>query len=442
MNKVQQAASTELQKLEIYNQPLNDCTLSLMRRKMDTPSVRATFASLIHDYVKDCMKAENLPLPPDYDQDIFKKNLPLLIEGVMVVMYHFNERWDNKMHYNLEKENICDPREAWVKQFETDIGGNLLRSVLLRYALKNFGEEHKCDIMYHYIERAIHLVDMGQYVDKLGNHYDCYQGIDSPFNKIKNSKTLINSKVEAYIQLDGIRAIIEEVKKKAEGKEDYIELYFKRLYLISSALFRMTADLIMDLLNYKGKEKQNIIRYAECYGIMMQIVNDAADFVYDEGTVAKKKADVLSDLRNLTITLPLVFHFNHQHKPGLVEAYLEKKDKEIINEKHNEILAELINSNAISATIKVGKQIAKQAAGYIRTDIVSSKYLFSMLRIAEFNRYYFHVFTAKKYLKRGKKYCCEDHISTLKREKEDKIGLAKNNRTITPDFSKLESSRW
>lgn len=439
MRNVQQAASEELPKLEYFNQALNDCTLSLLRRKMDTPSVRATFASLLHDYIVDCIRIENLRLPVDYDPEIFRKKLPLLIEGVMVVMYHSNERWDNKLHYNLDGQNVFDLREIWVNQFETDIGGNLLRSALLRYALKNFGEEHKCDIMYYYIERAIHLVDMGQYIDKLGNHYDCYRGIESPFNKVKNGKTLINPNIEKYIQLDCIQDIINAIKATSKGKGDYVELYFKRLYLISSALFRMTAELIMDLLKYKGKERKNIIRYAECYGIMMQVINDAADFVYDEGTIAKKKADVLSDLRNMTITLPMVFHLNHQHEPGLLEAYLEKKDKSIIQGKHNEILVELINSRALSKTIKVGKQLANKAENYIRKDLASSKYLISMLNIAQINRYYFHVFTAKKYLKQGNKYYCEEHLSSLRRKKEEgkKLeGVWNFNRTRISNYLK------
>lgn len=382
---------------------LEDCTLHLLRKKAQKISVRAYFAEQCYYYIKEAATKENINLE-EHDPDIFIYQIPLLIEGVMTVLYHDNQIWDRKNNLDAHQEQIS-----------VGIGGRLLRTRLHEYILEYFPQDSKCDIMFHYMEKALNYVNIGQYLDKFCNNYTYFKQHYSNAS-LHSSIPFLDKEVDQLTQLSAYRNLIEANKKELPQQTYYLETYFRRLYLISSVLFRFTVELIMDLLNYQGQERQNLINYAEGYGIMMQVVNDTADFVKDMPTLAKSSNDVQSDLRNKTITLPLIYHLNHHHSDGLIEKYLKTSNPTFLNQKHNTILQEIIQSGALIQSIAIGKQWAKQTATFLNNQLITAQSLASMLDIAYINRYYWHIRQAKKSYKQNKSYKCEDNYSKQKRK--------------------------
>lgn len=383
-----------------YGPSLNDSCFGLMNKRLGSPTVRSYFAVKMYEYIVDLAKEEGIHLKKK-DRELYVKKFPFVIEGLMTILYHFNQIWDNK--------NDLDS----IKSLDVHIGGNILRSSLHKYIYENIDEEHRCDVMFQVIEYGIHYVDIGQYIDKFGNNYDSFKQKKSGKNKIQNKEAVLDQEIEAFIDLEPVNHIIDEILRELPQKKDFIELYFKRLYLISSSLFKIVALFLMNSLGYYGKQREAIIKFSECYGLMMQVVNDTADFVPERGTVSKQLNDAFSDLKNYNITLPLIFHLSHPRKHCIIDQFLETGAIDLLNHK-DEVLSEIVESSALLKAMKVGRDIADQAKKYVLEEIPSGSYLLDMLEIAFNNRYYHHIYKAKKCIKQGKKYHIAENYSFLK----------------------------
>ena len=183
-------------------------------------------------------------------------------------------------------------------------------------------------------------------------------------------------------------------------KKAYIDLYFYRIFLTNSALFVFGAQLIGDLLGVKKEQINRVVNYATGYSLALQIVNDNADFVYKfigkEGQinhpVCKKDTDILCDLRNKIITLPLAFHLGVRSKKSnkkvryLLNLSTQNKKIEIIPAL---ILEEMVISEAIPNSIKIGRAFAERAKQFLSPANPATEMLSAMLEIANWNKYYY-----------------------------------------------------
>ncbi|MEO1518771.1 MAG: polyprenyl synthetase family protein [Bacteroidota bacterium] len=372
------------------------------------------FAEQCFEYVKYHAQEENIPLKIP-DPKLFTHQIPLLIECLMTIMYHDNLFLDQKN--NLESHQI---------QINMNLGGQLLRSRTMRYIMKYMDEQYKCDIMYYYVERALEYVEQGQYIAKNFNTHDFF--IKSKrFNTepLAASPSFGNAHLDEFTAMKEHRQLIDDIKKDVPQHANYLEIYFRRLYLISSSLFRLTAELIMNLLDYQGAQRKNIIAYSEGYGMLMQIVNDNVDFIKDRGTLHKSSDDVQNDLRNATITLPLIYHAG-KNSNGYIEKYLASRNTYYIDGQHNHILKEIIQSGALPRSVYVGERWAKHTFGFLhrhgskKTAPKCYKNLADMLNIARRNRYYKHLDKAQDAYSKGKFYLCKDFCSSKRQHSKGK----------------------
>ncbi len=394
----------EKETASIYcTESVDESSFGLFNKRLDGVTVRSYFTQKIYDYVIFCASKEKYTLK-EHEEKVFKIKLPYIMEGVMTILYHYNQLWDGKN--NIKPQN----------QPEVHIGANLLRTALLKYVYNGpLNDQYKCELMYKVIERSIHYVDAGQYIDKYGNNYDCFLGLETKRNKVKNEEDLISKETAEFINLSPFETVIEDIQSDIPDKKNFIELYFKRLYLISSSLFRIVSEFIMDSIEYFGKQRKKIIQFAEYYGMMMQIVNDNADFAPEKGTASKMLKDVFSDLKNYNITLPLMYHLSSENRCGFIQRFLETNESSYL-ENYNKILKEIVTSGAIFKSIEIGKSLARMGRKMLidkKED--STKFLIQMLSIAFKNRYYFHFDKAKECYEVGLIYDYEKHLFDQKK---------------------------
>lgn len=393
MGFIQETLRPERDKLFISeNQELNRSITRLLDRKLGKPSVRSYFVYSMQQYIRYCAEMEGLSIREN-NKKLIEKYLPFIIEAVMSVMYLHNQIFD-------EKEQVHD---------NDSISQNLIASNLLKDGVYDYIDDHfeteDAPLVQSYVRKMFRCVDVGQHFDKFDSYKTLLGG---------NHKSLTQDKSLAdIISLAAIEPIISDLQKGAKKQKRAIRTYFERNYLISSALFRFSSELLMELMQYEGKERENIIQFSECYGLLMQLVNDNCDFILEAGTANKNPEDVLSDLKNEVITLPLLLHLKQgkNAKTGLVKAFFKTKEIALIKEKHNEILKEMIFSEALLEAMKAGREIAKRAKSFLNQQNEAFLELADLLSIAFNNRYYYHVYKAKKLYRKvqnkNKLYRCE-----------------------------------
>ncbi len=396
MLKIQHSLFSELPKLPLLGyDSLNQKLLSIITQKLQRPSVRSSFTYWLYQYIKQCSLKEKKKLKHLSD-DLLELKLPLIIEMVVAAIFLHNQILD-------KKNKITHPKAM----AENAALHSMLKDLVYEYVDDCFGRESSR--INKEIRRLFRCVDTGQTLAK-----EC----DLAWLINPNAKTpVMDARLNAMMLFETIEPVKQDLIKNMSDFDWAIEYYFKRNYLISSSLFRIVAELIIYISGYVGKEKKKILQFADNYGLMMQLVSDINDFVFERGTKNKEKGDVLSDLKNGTLTLPLLLHFDKNRTRGLIEVFLQTQDQNILAEKHNEVLKEMILSRALVRGQKVGREIAEKSKPLISGNSQYSIYLINLLDIAYKNRYYHHIFLARKFYKkpanRNKIYRCEDHLSSF-----------------------------
>lgn len=394
-----ESASESYSPKYFLSKSMGDCGLGLFRKKVNKISVRGFFAEQCFLYLEEIINKNGKHIR---DRTIFTQKIPLLIDGLMTIMYHDNHFFDQK-----------SSAKGHIECVESSIAGKLLRAKLQKYIIDNFEKNYKCSTLFNYMEKALQLVDKGQYIDKFHGNYSNFIS-SNPNHYFEEDKIFINDEIDAFSAMTQYRHIIEQVKIELSEKSSFVELYFRRLYLTNIALFRLTVELIIDMIGHEitPKERENIINFAEGYGLLLQIINDIADFVLDSPPIEKSEIDIQSDIRNKTITLPLIYHLCKNKNKGKIENYMVSGNDLYLNGHHNEILKEIISSGAIDYNMKLVKQVAKHTSSFLDKKNSNSKFLKSMLDISYINRFYWHIREAKRTYKRGELYKCEKNISS------------------------------
>ncbi len=400
MQKVQAAIRPELKEFKLYCPVLDTSTLGLLQRKLYTPSIRSYFTYYMAKYIQECAKSEGLDLE-DIPPPNLEKHLPFLAEANMSVMYLHNQILDAKGEVTAE-EKICN----------NVLGANVLKDKIYAYVNQHF-ESKQVPFIQEKLRNIFLCVDVAQYYDRNFG----LKGFQTPH------KTCIDAeKITKLISIETVENIIKKYAEDSEISHHRIRNYFKRNYLISAALFKGFTEIIIHLLGYHGKEKENCLRFAESYGLMMQLVNDNADFVLEKGTASKADNDVQKDLYNQIITLPMIFHLANR-QDGRIHYFISNRREPCFEGWHNHILREIVLSHALPSSVKVGIDLADQSKNYLNNGLASGKDLLDLLSVAYNNRYYHHIFKAKKlYLKKMKVnelYRCEENISKRKRSEKE-----------------------
>ena len=368
--------SKYLEKYKLFeSDDLYDYCLSYLSTKIKEKSTRSYFVSQIYDYLvfgsseKEKFKKRGI-------QALIKRKIGFIIEIVIIIQYLDNQILDGKY----------GAKDSSTKVNKNLISSNILRRLLFEYIDKEIGKKnnkHKI-LVKKYVEAILLHVDLGQRLDKEFTNYKFYLNPSNlPFAK---------SELYNFSTLDCIKEIILQIKKEIrEEKHQFVDIYFRRIFLTNVCLFHLSAKLITEILSCSDEKKLEILNFSTSYGLAMQIVNDIIDFIpskLNKETIGKKSTDAFSDLRNLNITLPLILHLEEGYNRN-IEKYLNNpKDISIINKLQDILIRELISSRAISKSQRIGYLIGKKAMTYLSNKNPVSSTLENLAEIATMNKFY------------------------------------------------------
>lgn len=330
----------------------HSATFSASDRRCSTPSIRAAFVTSIYETLKANSPEETFIA---LDAATVRK-LALVINITMSVIYKQNHYLDDKWNW---EDGLNGKREM--------LGTFQLKDYLYDYINEDQALKPYAGTIGMKLRQAFRETDMGQRLDKEFNFKKYMQGLSS----CPSMSDIINNR------LYPLKSIIEDIKTGKTARAQFgIDLYFCRTYLISSGLFRSFAEMLSEITNAAADVTNKMVQYAEIYGVMMQLVNDISDFALEAGTSNKKSYDVLSDLKNETLSLPIIMHLEYaEDKIKLKESSLNefkvyqyfltklssnKQTEFVLEGQHNEILREMITSRALLDSMKIGNKLKRE----------------------------------------------------------------------------------
>lgn len=211
------------------------------------------------------------------------------------------------------------------------------------------------------IEKVLHLMNESDLVFESGQFFDAFENVYS--------------------------------RKKDASFEEMIVSFRKRTYMINASYCEKIAKMGAILADSGAKEINALSVFGKKYGMLLQIVNDVADFVPSSdntGTSEKIPEDSYSDVRHGKLTHPVIYTLHHgtdeerRKLIGIIERGMCAKEDEL-----NELTRILIKNGAIHFAQQRAKQHVKKAKEALRIfDKEERRYLSTMCVIADTNRYY------------------------------------------------------
>jgi geranylgeranyl pyrophosphate synthase len=346
------------------NAPLYTIMESRFRGDSNLP-LRAYFTKKVTDYLLN-----ETSICPN-EKDIFYIRLPFVIETVICIQYYHNQILDGKSgvtHADAINDNL--------------LMGNLLKDQLYRYIRDNFGRH--TNLVEIYVMEMFEWVDYGQLVEQKFNKY-------TNFKTERYPKNILDEK---YWMPKYLEDRIMKIVKCPKEKKTFLKWYYQRIYLTSGGLFKLTAELVGTMLGLKEQQYKGMIKFSVFYGMMLQIVNDNADFIpskYKATTSVKNATDNFSDLRNNNITLP-VFLYLTENQKGAIFQFLEKESCNTSTKMEEQLFKDIVKSKAIFNSIGVGRVFTRLASSCLDHRNKHNWAFQDMTQISRNNRFYHYYF--------------------------------------------------
>jgi len=156
------------------------------------------------------------------------------------------------------------------------------------------------------------------------------------------------------------------------------EGYYSSTYSKTASLFAASAES-GGLLSGAGSATVHSLRDYGCnLGMAFQIVDDILDFVGDEAEMGKP---IGSDLRQGTVTLPLLLYFEEHPKHDLLRAVFEEEEGR--EERIHSLVDVVRNSPAIDSAREEARRFTTDAKDALR-DLSANQYRQVMLDLADY----------------------------------------------------------
>ncbi len=338
-------------------------------------STRAYFIAKAYQYIMGCSFWDTM----NNDELI---NLILVGEYCITLMYLENHFYDRKYGVVCEESQRENRKER-----------NQLARGLYHFIKDNFTGKIQKRVLW-YIKRLFRLYYKGFYLDdRLLTYRNFRNNSFDKFTLDRESSVFIQVK-----ELMSVFQIANHKKKKYTPfeKEEYLNLYLSRTYLINGVFFQTFAELLIEGYGSQARDYSNLLRFARIYGLVQQLVNDNFDYLpvgYKYTTLCKLAEDTFSDSRRRLMTLPLMCYFNLKEKPmyGLSEHYSGSLslELELQNNTIQEIvLDKLIESGAMGQAMSLAAQIATYGESLLDKDQSGANFLNDMFSFAKSNKYY------------------------------------------------------
>lgn len=182
-------------------------------------------------------------------------------------------------------------------------------------------------------------------------------------------------------------------RQKNAGFEEMLKLCDRRLYLINAAYFEKIS-LIGGILAEASQEQLNsLTAFGKNYGLVIQIVNDIADFVppkYNLGTSEKLPTDAYSDVKHGKLTYPIIYTLHNgssKEKDELVGII--EKGSHVQSEELAELTQLLMRNGSIDFAKKQARAYSRQAKSALKKFSKEKRETLSrMCALAYTNRFY------------------------------------------------------
>jgi geranylgeranyl pyrophosphate synthase len=156
------------------------------------------------------------------------------------------------------------------------------------------------------------------------------------------------------------------------------EGYYHSTYSKTASLFAASAESGA-LLSGAGSATVRSLRDYGCnLGMAFQIVDDILDFVGDEAEMGKP---IGSDLRQGTVTLPLLLYFEEHPKHDLLRAVFEEREGR--EERIQSLMDMVRDSPAIESAREEARRFTTEAKEALR-DLSANQYRQVMLDLADY----------------------------------------------------------
>jgi geranylgeranyl pyrophosphate synthase len=156
------------------------------------------------------------------------------------------------------------------------------------------------------------------------------------------------------------------------------EGYYQSTYSKTASLFAASAESGALLSGARMATVRSLRDYGCNLGMAFQIVDDILDFVGDEAEMGKP---IGSDLRQGTVTLPLLLYFEEHPNDDLLRAVFEAREE---REERIQTLVEMVrNSPAIESAREEARRFTIEAKEALR-DLSANQYRQIMLDLADY----------------------------------------------------------
>lgn len=168
---------------------------------------------------------------------------------------------------------------------------------------------------------------------------------------------------------------------KAHNPEQTFEDYERRVYGKTASLFAGSAEIAAVLCEAPEEQIQAVRRYASDLGIAFQIVDDVLDIRETSETLGKPAG---SDLRQGTVTLPMIHFFGNGHEPAAVALVRRAITGQGVTEaEYDTAIAELRESAALRRSLDEAIRYVERAKGEL-TVLPPSEARDTLLALADF----------------------------------------------------------
>jgi geranylgeranyl pyrophosphate synthase len=372
----------------------------LLKKRISRPSVRASSLTWVYEYIRNC--DDNFHLD-NANSDLCKRIIPTIAEMVIAIQYYHNQVLDHKYGVYLDsdiQENV--------------LAANYLKESCFEYIEMNAPSEKIMKLVLRNVQMIFMGVDIGQYVDKHHNNYNSYLSqskdsisilndnnklkyeelIKALFDNIDLSAIRINQnsfyscftptckELERIVDFEGISDILFSYFDTSNN--DYVKIYYNRIYLTNTILFQLFTELILEIEPCK-KEAKSILFSMRNYSLILQLINDVADFIpRDTDTVGKSINDVMKDLENGTVTLPIILHLD-KRPDGRIAEYLKGKESSF---NHEEVLYEVLKFGALEKVRELSKKLSGSTKKLKCNNSIAGKLINDLRGISHANYYY------------------------------------------------------
>jgi geranylgeranyl pyrophosphate synthase len=362
-----------------FSTSLNTRLFALVNQRFSGSPLRAYFVYQMAGYLHQNQKRrKRIAAEPA----IFDTKLPFIFEMVITIQYLHNQVLD-------QKAGVTTPQQI----NNNLLNANLLKDLLYQYISQSFDRKTEA-LVQHYVRQAFMIVDIGQRLEKDWNtlsHFDASVSIPTD---------ILPPDLEQFIELDRVQPFLRHLEREVpKNKWDYTALYLKRIYLTCGALFVLATKLLIELRGASTQTAEQAIQFSVCYGMMRQLINDNADLVPSQlglTTRAKKASDAFSDIKNGSITLPVLLHLTQQEAPLLREV-LQKGHDQWDAALEPPIHQALLESHALFKSIQFGKVLAAMCTQALAGQGESRQALLKTCEIAYWNKFLYPAIKTSTY---------------------------------------------